>query len=138
MLNWKALLTGIVAIIILGLSAQLVFILVSGYYVEFMNKNPQYDTIATVLGYGLSLLGLFAVTGTGGFLTADVAHRRVLLHGALAGAIACALSLLPMLAQGALNMNGVIFLGLGTLFSATGAWIWRHYHPEQPAQGQPA
>lgn len=137
MLNWKALLTGIIAIIILGLTAQLVFVLVSGYYVEFLNKNPQYSGIGTIISYLLGIIGLFLVSGTGGYLAADVVHRRVLLHGALVGFIACGLSMVPMLYQGALNLNGVIFIGLGTGFSAAGALIWQRMNPEQAGHAHP-
>ena len=136
MLNWKALLAGSVTIIALGLSLQLVFLLLAVVYTEVIREHPDLATLGTLLSYLLGFIGFFITMSVGGYIAANLARKNICAHTALIGLATTGISLLASLSYASLTLKGIIFVILGIAFSVMGGRIW--LHNEAQSQHTPA
>ena len=126
MIRIRAILAGALALLLLGLLLELALVFViSGYY-ELKKLYPWTETAGLVAGYPLGVLVFAGTMAGGGWLTARLAPRAPRLNAGIAGFVATAASLAPMIVtRGETNLNGVLFVLFGTLFAVGGAVLQR-------------
>ena len=122
-MNWKALVTGFIFIIGLGLLMQLAFIFISVGYITLGRTFPFLAPYSDIFLQFSVILGLFITSMTGGYLTALIAERKPRVHAAIAGGAACFLSLLFSRSAGEFTLTSVIFLSFGIAFAILGGWF---------------
>lgn len=127
-ISWKALLIGSIAIIVLGLTVQLVFIFLATGQVVLSRHYPDFATLARVLLYIVGFLGFAAAMLSGGYLTAMYAQRRLITHGVIVGGIAAGLSFWQSLSVGGATVISVLFFLFSILFTVGGALYWGRRH----------
>lgn len=125
MIKLKALLAGIATIVILGLVMQLIYIFIAVGYVEVLKLYPGFAAVGDPLAKVAFWLAFVAVMALGGYLTAEVAGGRALLHAALVGGVTTVGSLLTSLDAGEITHGGVVFVLGGLLFATLGGYYWQ-------------
>jgi hypothetical protein len=126
MIKWKAILAGSASVIILGLSLQLVFLLLAVLYAEMVRDYPYLATPGTIISYLLGFVGFFIIMSIGGYITANLARKQVIIHALIVGLATTGLSVLVSLNTSNLTLKGILFVILGGAFSILGGKIWLH------------
>ena len=125
MIHWKALLAGVATIIVLGLLAQMIFLFFVTGLTVLLKSHPLYTEYGRVISLAFGVPLFFLVMGIGGYVTALYSREKVIVYGAVVGAIATGFSLVPSLMTGKLMLAGVLFLLAGVAFTALGSLIWK-------------
>ena len=121
----KALLGGSVAIVVLGLVTQLIYIFIAVAYVEVLKLYPELEAVGEPLSKVMFWLVFVLVMVFGGYLTADIAGGSPLLHGALVGGITTIGSLMTSLGAGELTQGGIAFVVGGLICATFGGYYWQ-------------
>ena len=125
MINWKALLAGFFTVIFLGLTFQLIFIMLDVGYNLLMNSYPAIKDYKQVFYYIIGLPGFFLVMATGGYLTAYYARKNIITHASIVGASTCGLALYSSINEDQLTLVGIIFFIVGIAFTIIGSLYWQ-------------
>lgn len=125
MIRWKALLAGIATIIVLGLLAQMIFLFFVTGLTVLLKSHPLHAEYGKVISLAFGVPLFFLVMGIGGYVTAFYSREKVIVYGAVVGAIATGFSLIPSLMTGKLTLAGVLFLLAGVAFTALGSLVWK-------------
>lgn len=125
MINWKALFAGILVVIVLGLLLQLAFTSVVVAQKELSRSYPEYTAMIDAIPYLVGFGGFFLVMALGGYVTATIALRRVVLNALIVGAVTSGFSLWLSIGSGDIKLRSLIFFALGMVFSVMGALLWR-------------
>ncbi|MDH5485402.1 MAG: hypothetical protein OEY43_09240 [Gammaproteobacteria bacterium] len=137
MIKWKALLAGSTCIIILGLSLQLVFLLLAVLYTEMVHAYPYLATPGTIISYLLGFIGFFIIMSIGGYITANLARINILAHTLIVGLATTGVSLLASLSTSSLTLKGLLFVVLGSAFTIMGGRIWHQNENKSLKQHSP-
>ena len=125
MIRLRAILAGSFAIILMGLTVELALIFVLTGYYELKKLHPWVEEVGPVVGYLVGVAVFAAMMVAGGYLTARLSRSDPRLNAGIAGFIATAASLIPMIvSRGETNLNGILFVIFGTLFAVAGG-EWR-------------
>ena len=127
MLNFKALAAGTAMIVILGLSLQLIFLIAATGYTILIRDFPDIQLIAQVLLYCLGAVGYFIIMSASGYVTANIAGKNIYLHAIIIAVLTTGFSILSLLMDSGVNLNAVLFVLAGILFTCLGAGIWRKH-----------
>ena len=125
MIHWKALLAGVATIIVLGLLAQMIFLFFVTGLTILLKSHPLYTEYGRAISLAFGVPLFFLVMGIGGYVTAHYSREKVIVYGAVVGAIATGFSLVPSLMTGKLVLAGVLFLLAGVVFTALGSLMWQ-------------
>ncbi len=125
----KALLAGFFSIILLGLTFQLIFIILDVGYNLLMNSYPVIKDYKQIFYYIISLPGFFLVMVTGGYLTSYYARKNIIVHAILVGASTCGLALYSSINEDQLTLTGIIFFITGVIFTVIGSLYWQKNNP---------
>lgn len=123
-LSWKALLAGTVTIIAFGLLMQLVFVSFAAGQMIFVQHFPDWAELTMAVVYLLGLLLFLLTMLLGGYITARIAHHRLMLHGVLVALLSGGVSFAQSLSVGGLTLFGALFFILGIPFTLLGCWAW--------------
>ena len=121
----KSIIGGFLAIIVMGLIAQLIFLFVGVGYFSLVKTFPSLSFISE-----FTTILLFAVTTVvafiGGLFTAKLARQAVALHCLIVGSMAGALTLVPSLINGyEITINGIVFLIIFIVATIAGGLYWK-------------
>ncbi|MCW8907401.1 MAG: hypothetical protein OQL28_09125 [Sedimenticola sp.] len=119
----KALLSGSLTILVLGLLMQLLFVAIAVGQLIFTRHFPGLEWLAQGLLYLCGLLLLLLTMAGGGYVAAWVASERLYLHAALAALIGGGISFVQSLGVGGLTLTGVLLFLLGVPFALAGSWL---------------
>lgn len=124
MIRLRAILAGTFTVILLGLLVELALVFVIAGYYELKRAYPWTEEVGLVVGYLVGAVAFAAMMASGGYLTARLSRADHRLNAGIAGFLATAASLIPMIVtRGETNLNGILFVIFGTLFAvAGGAW----------------
>jgi len=125
MINWKALVAGILTILAIGLLAQFVFLLTATWTTILKNRqeiDPQY---LQAMIYSTGFIFALITLAPGGYITARIAKTKVVLHCSIVGAVATIASLAT--APGAKHATtiGLVFVVVGIGMTVLGGVIWK-------------
>lgn len=125
MIRLRAILAGAFAVILMGLTAELALIFVLTGYYELKKIYPWTESVGAVIGYPVGIVVFAMMMVAGGYLTARLSRSDARINAGIAGFLATAASMIPMIVtRGEINLNGVLFVLFGTLFAVGGA-VWR-------------
>lgn len=121
----KALIIGIVTIIILGLLVQVAVLLAEVGYNSLSNTYSILDPYKNVFVYSIVAIGFALVMICGGYVTAAVSRQKIYLYSSIAAFTACGISLWSSLVTEIFTPIAVLFLIYGISFSLLGSWLWK-------------
>ena len=125
MIRLRAILAGAFTVILLGLLVELALVFVIAGYYELKRAYTWTEEAGLVVGYLVGAVVFAAMMAAGGYLTARLSRTAQRLNAGIAGFLATAASLIPMVVtRGEINLNGVLFVIFGTLL-AVGGGAWR-------------
>lgn len=127
MFSLKALAAGTALIIILGLTLQLVFLIAATGYTIVIRDYPEMQLIGKILLYVLGGFGYFIIMSASGYVTANIAKKNIYYHAIVISVITTGLSLFSLLKDSGINLNTVLFVIAGILFTCMGGYIWTRH-----------
>jgi hypothetical protein len=120
----KALLSGIISIVIMGLVLQLVFLLLATSYTVLLKEQPALAPLATVLSYAAGIAAYFFIMSFGGYITAHLAQQRVDLHCIIVSSCVTGFSLITSLSSDRFTYISILFAVSGLVFAIIGGRTW--------------
>ena len=123
-ISFKAIAVGIISIVVMGLSLQLIFLLLATAYTNLLKEYPNLETIGTILSYSAGTLGYFIIMSLSGYITAHLAQKKVDLHCLIVSGTVIGFSLITSVRTDNFTYMSVIFGLSGLLFTAIGGRIW--------------
>lgn len=122
-MNWKALIAGSLLTLCIGLINLGVFVLASAYTGSlgadtFLVQNYR-DEIYFAFGFVTFCFSMCA----GGFVTAFMANRKEVLHGAIVGALVGAFSLFNSTSVGDVSVMSLVLFVFSGLCGGAGGWL---------------
>jgi len=124
MKSLKAIISGFITIMVLGLCNQLLVIMAAVWFTHLGKTYPLIATYEQALLNTLLLIGLFFVMTTGGYVTAAIAPRHIYFHSMMTALISSGLSLYLSLRQDILTPIALLYVLLGIAFCLIGSWYW--------------
>lgn len=141
MINIKALLISISAMIFLGLTFELIFLFVDIGYNSLMKSYPSTESIRQPFYYLLIFTGLFFIMFTGGYLTSIYANKFVTAHTIVSGTVVCGLALYATSSGYDFTLLSGLFVVIGISFALYGNVVYkknnRDEHSNEPSNEQP-
>jgi hypothetical protein len=125
MKSFKAIFSGFLTIILLGLCNQLLVIMAAVWFNHLGKTYPLIVAYEQALLNTLLIIGLFFVMAAGGYVTAAIAPRRIYFHSMIAALSGSSLSLYLSLRQDILTPMALLYLFVGIAFCLAGSWIWK-------------
>jgi len=125
MINWKALVAGILAILVLGLIMQLGFLLTATWLTVIKNQDQIGPQSLQLLKYSAGFVFASFTLIPGGYLTAQVCKIRVSTHCAIVGILATMISLATSPGSEHATIKGAVFVILGTGMVMLGGVLWK-------------
>ena len=129
----KAIVVGSLFIIIVNLIMQLVFIFIAVGYNALAKDFPFLNDITGVFRYVVGIPLFTASVFFGGYLTAQIANMKVLLHCAVVALIIVSGLIVPTLEYSSLTMTGVVIVILVFGGTMAGGWYWQKDNHENEA-----
>jgi len=120
----KAILAGILFISIVTLLIQLAIIFLTVGYHYLAKSLPLLHEISVYFRYFLAYPIFFVVLFTGGYITAAIAKKRVLLHCLLVACVTVGISTLSALDYMTLTLTGMLLILLALFSVVFGGWYW--------------
>ena len=121
----KAIIAGVLFIVIATLLMQLLFILLAVAYNEIANELIFLKNIKWIFKYLLGIPVFMTIMFLGGYITTSIAKVKPIINSIIVGLIVIPIMMLSALANAELTLTGVIFnmimiaaIVLGGLFAA--------------------
>lgn len=125
MINWKALVAGVMVIIIIGLATQFAFLLTATWLTVLKNKQAIEPQILQILIYTAGFIYAVITLAPGGYIAASISKARVIVHCAIVGTIATTISLATSPGAEHTTIIGLLFVVLGTAIVILGGMLWK-------------
>ena len=123
-ISFKALITGIISIVIMGLVLQLIFLLLATSYADLLKLHPELTTAGSVVSYGVGIIGYFFIMSFGGYITANFAKHRIYTHCLIVSGTVIGFSLITSVRSDHFTYMSVIFAVSGIIFTYVGGRYW--------------
>jgi len=124
MISIKALLISITAMIVLGLTFELIFLFVDIGYGSLMKSYPMIESIRQPFNYLFVLLGLFFIMFTGGYLTSIYARKNAIAHSIVASLVICGIALYATSSGYEFTFLSVVFVLVSLIFTLYGNKVY--------------
>jgi len=121
----KAIVTGIIFIIVALLMMQLAYLLVAVAYNSLAKSYPFLNDISGVFRYLIAIPVILGIMFVGGYLTADIASSSVLMHCLVVGIITSGGSLWMALENADLTITGALLSIMMLLITVAGGLYWQ-------------
>lgn len=125
----KALLAGVLFIIVAILFLQLAYIFVAVAYNALAKSYPWLNEMVAYFRYFVGIPLFLLTVFTGGYITANVAntqsHKKILVHGILLGMVVAAGTLYPALENADITMTGLVLVALALLATTSAGLYWK-------------
>jgi len=121
----KAVVVGSLFIIIVGLIIELAYIFLAVGYNSLAKSYPFLNEISIYFRYLFGIPVLFLVMFLGGYITADLAKQKVLLHCLIVAFITIGVMMLSALENMQLTLSGLIVSVLALASTLIGGWYWQ-------------
>lgn len=124
-MSLKALVTGFITVIILGLLFQLIFIMLDVGYNILMKDYPTLKEFKQLFYYVIGLPSFFIIMSFAGYLTSHFAQKNIEAHTIFVGASTCAFALLTSVNEDEITLLGILFVIVGIVFTVVGGHLWK-------------
>ena len=131
MRSFKAIAIGSLFIIILGLIIQLAYIFLAVWYNELVKSYPFLKEIGIYLRYLIGIPVVFLIMFIGGYLTADIAKDKVLLHCFIVALLTVGTMTVSALDQADLTFTGFAVFVLALASTVAGGLFWQRGQTQQ-------
>ena len=125
MRSLKAIAAGCVFIVIVVLLIQLAYIFIAVGYNNLANDYPLLKDISGYFRYVIGIPVFSAVMFTGGYITASIAKKRVLLHCVIVAILTITGTLFPVLRDSELTTTGMVVIVLILVATTSGGLYWQ-------------
>jgi hypothetical protein len=120
--NLKAISLGLIVILLLGLTFQLIIILSSVAYNWLAGIYPVIKPWSQYFNYAIGLSCYFVVMASAGFITASASKKQAYTNTSIAALLGMSLSLYLSLQQEIFTLLAFFFLIIGLAFSLFGCY----------------
>ena len=120
----KAIFIGSLFIIVVNMVMQLVFIFIAVGYNALAKDFPFLHDITGLFRYIIGIPLFTASVFFGGYITAQMANTKILLHCATVALIIVSGLILPTLENSSLTMTGIVIIILTFGGTMAGGWYW--------------
>ena len=121
----KAIVAGCVFIIVVILLLQLVYIFIAVGYNALAKDYPYLNDIAGSFRYIIGIPVFVATMFIGGYITANIANTKVLLHCLAVGLTTAGGMIYPTLENSDITTTGIVIFILSIVATAAGGWYWQ-------------
>lgn len=131
MISIKALLISITAMIVLGLTFELIFLFVDIGYGSLMKSYPVIESIRQPFNYLFVLLGLFFIMFTGGYLTSIYAKKNAIAHSIVASLVICGVALYATSSGYEFTFLSIVFVIVSLAFTLYGNKVYNEQNIDE-------
>ena len=128
MRSMKAIIAGSLFIVVVILLMQLAYIFIAVGYNSLGHHYPFLNDISGYFRYFIGIPVVVVIMFFGGYITADIARTRVLLHCIAAGIITAGGMILLALQNSNLTLTGIILFILALAATTAGGLYWKRGH----------
>ena len=121
----KAVFFGCLFIIFVGLVLQLAYIFLAVGYIELAQSFPFLNEIDEYFRYLVGFPIFFLIMFVGGYITADIAEKNVLLPCFIVGLLTAGSMLASAIYDYELTTSGYFLFGLALVLPMAGGWYWQ-------------
>jgi hypothetical protein len=121
----KAIVLGILFVLVVILLLQLAYIFIAVGYNALAKSYPYLHEISGIFRYLVGIPVFVVIMFIGGYITADIAGKKVLLHTLAVGVLTSGGMIIPTLEYANLTMTGVVVFILAVGGSVAGGWRWQ-------------
>ena len=125
MLNWKALIFGFIAMLVLLGLMQLIFLFVAIFSIQLVEAFPVLASVKTMLMRSIGFVLLALTLFSGGYFTAYLARESVVSHALITTSSAIVLSLVVTLDKYASSPLILALIASTLIFPTLGAKYWK-------------
>ena len=126
----KAIVVGSLFIIIVGLVIQLVYVFLAVWYNDLAKGYAFLNEIGIYFRYLLGIPIIFLIMFIGGYITADIAKQKVLLHCLIVALLTVGTMTLSALDQADLTFSGFAVFVLALASTVAGGLFWQRGQAE--------
>jgi hypothetical protein len=119
----KAIIAGGGFILISFIVLQFVYTIFAAIYNDYSKDYPYLIEISLLIKTLIIIPSLLVIMFLGGYLTAVISHKKVLLHSFIVGLLVTGVSIWMMLDDSELSINGVIINGVMLLVILLGGYF---------------
>jgi len=131
-ISFKALIIGVASIVVMGLTFQLVFLLLATGYTNLLKDYPEYSQLGSNVSYIAGAISYFFIMSLGGYITAHVSKNMIDLHCLIVSGCVVGFSLITSVRSDNFTYVSVIFAVSGLIFTVIGGRAWlRHSLTEE-------
>jgi len=121
----KAILAGSLFIVIVTIVIQLAIVFLAVGYNYIATSFPFLHEISIYFRYLVGYPVFFLVLFVGGYITASVAEKKILLHCFLVGVITIGMTMVSALSYMELTLTGMVMVLLALLATMAGGLYWQ-------------
>lgn len=123
-ISLKALAVGVTSIIAMGLTLQLIFLLLATAYTSLLKHYPEISSFGTMISYSLGIIAYFIIMSLGGYITAHLAKNNITLHCLLVSGVVVGISLITSVRSDNFTYLSILFALSGLVFTVIGGRVW--------------
>ena len=121
----KAVVVGSLFIIVVGLLVQLAYVFLAVGYTSLAKTYPFLNDISIYFRYLVGIPVFFLLMFIGGYITADLAKHKALLHCLAVAFITIGVMMISALENMQLTVSGLIISMLALASTLAGGWYWQ-------------
>ncbi|MBL1142876.1 MAG: hypothetical protein HND53_12675 [Proteobacteria bacterium] len=121
----KAFLAGFFFIVVFGLCIQLAYMFLAMAYIDLVKAFPWVVIFGGYVSYLLGFIVYFLLMATGGFLTASIAKKNIVLMCFIVGISSTGLSVLSLGDYSEYTVFILLFVVSGVLFTIAGGYYMK-------------
>lgn len=121
----KAVVVGSLFIIIVGLLVQLAYVFLAVGYTSLAKSYPFLNDISIYFRYLIGIPVFFLIMFIGGYITADLAKHKALLHCLVVAFITIGVMMISALENMQLTVSGLVISVLALAATLAGGWYWQ-------------
>jgi len=128
MRSLRAVAAGSIFIIIISLLMQLAYIFIAVAYNSLTKSYPFLADISGSLNYLIGIPLFMLIMFSGGYLTALIATKNIILHCTIVACLTAGGMILWSLENSQLSLTGIVVIFLAIISSAAGGLYWQRSH----------
>jgi len=121
----KAVIVGSLFIVIVGLVIQLAYIFLAVGYNDLAKSHPFLNEIGIYFRYLIGIPIVFLIMFVGGYITADIAKQKILLHCFIVALLTVGAMTVSALDQAELTFTGFAVFVLALASTVAGGLFWK-------------
>ncbi len=130
MTGLKAIISGVIFILVAAMLMQLAYIFLAVGYNSLSKEYPFLNEISGIFRYLIAIPVFLGIMFLGGYLTAAIANTRVLLYCLIVGIITSGGMMWMALQNAEITLVGIIINTLTLFATVAGGFFWQKKNPQ--------